>query len=65
MGIPIPSEPTQKRAATFSMFTMSDDIVVNRSGKRIMVRGRDGTFEESSTVEANLLFEILKALKKK
>ena len=49
----------------FNVFSVSDDIAFNRIGKKIIAKGRDGTFTESDTVEANLLFEILKALKKK
>ena len=49
----------------FDVFSSSDDIQINRLGKNVMIRGRDGTFTESNTAEANLLFEILKALKKK
>ena len=49
----------------FNVFAYSDEITVNRIGKKINIRGRDGTFQESDTVEANLLFEILKQLKRK
>ena len=42
-----------------------DEINVTRAGKNVMVKGLDGTFEESATVEANLLYEILKELRKK
>jgi len=55
--------PYEKRP--FSMFSISDEITVNRVGKRVTVKGRDGTFSESDSVEANLLFEILKQLKRK
>jgi len=47
------------------MFSVSDEIQVNSIGKKVAVRGRDGPFTESDSVEANLLFEILKVLKKK
>jgi len=49
----------------FNVFTISDEITFNRLGKKIYAKGKDGTYQESDTVEANLLFEILKALKKK
>ena len=48
----------------FDVFAASDDIQINRLGKNVMIRGRDGTFTESNTAEANLLFEILRQLKK-
>ena len=57
--------PEQRWPGPFSMFSVSDEIQVNRIGKKVAVRGRDGTFTESDSVEANLLFEILKVLKKK
>jgi len=49
----------------FDIFTYNDDVQFNRLGKKIFVKGRDGTSGESESVEANLLFEILKALKNK
>lgn len=49
----------------FDVFANSDEVQINRLGKNIMVRTRDGSFTESNTAEANLLFEILKALRKK
>ncbi len=49
----------------FDVFANSDEIQINRLGKNVMIKGRDGTFVESNTAEANLLFEILKALKRK
>ena len=55
--------PYEKRP--FSMFSISDEITVNRVGKRVTVKGRDGTLTDSDSVESNLLFEILKVLKKK
>ena len=54
-----------RRAGPYSMFSVSDEINVNRVGKRVYVKSRDGTSTDSDTVEANLLFEILKVLKKK
>lgn len=50
---------------SFNMFSYSDEITVNRVGKKVCIKGRDGTFQETDSVEANLLYEILKALKKK
>lgn len=54
-----------KRPGAFSVFSVSDEITVNRFGKKVMVKGRDGTFQESDSVESNLLFEILKELRRK
>ena len=44
------------------MFT---EAMVNRKGKTIEVRTRDGQLLESDSIEANLLFEILQQLKKR
>ncbi len=55
----------EEKLRGFSIFTVSDEITVNRLGKNVIVKGRDGSFTESNTVEANLLFEILRVLKKK
>ena len=49
----------------FDVFSNSDEVQINRLGKNVMVKCRDGSFTESNTAEANLLFEILKALKRK
>ena len=57
--------PTPFEKRPFSMFSVSDEITVNRVGKRGTIKGRDGTFTDSDSVESNLLFEILKVLKKK
>ena len=54
-----------ERKTGFNVFSYSDEISVSRLGKKVMVKGRDGTFQETDSVEANLLFEILKVLKKK
>ena len=56
---------TNGNKPSFSVFSVSDDVTVNRLGKKIYAKGKDGTYTESDTVEANLLFEILKALKSK
>ena len=55
----------EKKATGFNVFGFSDDVQINRLGKNVMVRTRDGSFTESNTAEANLLFEILKTLRKK
>ena len=55
----------EKTKTGFNVFSVSDEITFNRLGKKIYAKGKDGTFTDSDTVEANLLFEILKALKKK
>lgn len=54
----------EERKSGFNVFSLSDEIQVSRLGKRVQIKGRDGTFTDSDTVEANLLYEILKALKK-
>ena len=55
----------EKRPRAFDMFTVHDEVQVNRIGKKITVRVlRDGSFVDSDTAEANLLFEILRQLKK-
>ena len=57
--------PEPRKLGPFSMFSVSDEIQVNRIGKRVTIRGRDNQFTDSDSVEANILFEILKVLKKK
>lgn len=49
----------------FNVFKFSDEITVNRFGKKVQIKGRDGTFADSDSVESNLLFEILKELRKR
>lgn len=49
----------------FNVFRVSDEAEFNRLGKSINMRGRDGTNNSSDSVEANLLYEILKVLKRK
>lgn len=48
----------------FTGFGLNDDVMVSRLGKRITIKGRDGTFTDSDSAEANLLYEILKELRK-
>ena len=55
----------EKRTSAYSQFSFSDEISVTRSGKTVWIKGRDGTNTSTDSVEANLLFEILKALKRK
>lgn len=50
---------------SYDIFTAHEEISINRLGKDIIIKGRDGTNASSNSVEANLLFEILKALKRK
>ena len=57
--------PEQRRMTGFNVFSISDEVTFNRIGKKVIVKGRDNTFQETDSVEANLLFEILKALKNK
>lgn len=54
-----------KKIAQFNIFAFSDDVKISRLGKTVSVVGRDGTNVSSETVEANLLYELLKVLKKK
>ena len=54
----------EKKLTGFNIFAVQDEITVSRVGKKVMVKGRDGTFQETDSVEANLLFEILKVLRK-
>ena len=56
----------EKRANGFSVFSVFDEITINRIGKKVIVKNpRTQEFQESDSVESNLLFEILKVLKKK
>ena len=48
----------------FNVFAIHDEVTFSRLGKKVSVKGRDGTFQETDTVEANLLYEILRELKK-
>ena len=50
--------------AGFNVFAVNDDVVYSRFGKHISAKGKDGTFQESDSVEANLLYDILKVLRK-
>ena len=49
----------------FNVFTMHDEVTFSRLGKKVMVKGRDGTFQETDSVEANLLYELLKLARAK
>lgn len=42
-----------------------DEVTFSRMGKIVYVKGNDGVFQESDSVEANLLLEILKELRSK
>lgn len=53
----------QKKA--FNIFAYTDDISISRVGKQVTIKGKDGSFQQSDTVESNLLYEILKQLKRK
>ena len=55
---------TDRRPTGFNIFAADDNVIINRRGKEVIVKGKDNTFVESSTVESNLLLEILKQLKK-
>lgn len=55
----------EERPKAYSIFSVSDEITVNRIGAKVTIKSRDGSFRDSDSVESNLLFEILKVLKKK
>lgn len=59
------SSTETKNLRGFNIFAYADDISVSRLGKKVQIKGRDGTFQDSDSVEANLLYEILKELKRK
>ena len=64
----MPNEPIQDISPQqvrrgFDVFAVQNEVTFNRFGKKVMVKGRDGTFQETDSVEANLLYEILKTLK--
>lgn len=42
-----------------------DTVSISRFGKKVYVRGKDGTFQESDSVEANILYEILELTRAK
>ena len=58
----MPNAPLPKRG--FNIFTYADDVKFSRAGKKVTVRGLDNTSADSDSVEANLLYEILKTLRK-
>lgn len=49
----------------FNVFAMQDEVTFSRIGKRVSLKGRDGTFQDTDSVEANLLLEILRELKRR
>jgi hypothetical protein len=53
----------ERARSGFNVFKVHDDVDFNRVGKSIHMRGRDGTNSSTDSVEANLLYEILKVLK--
>jgi len=54
----------QSNVPKFSMLQYDDLIAYSRYGNKITARTRDGTHSTSDSVEANLLLDILKQLKK-
>jgi len=60
----MPGELNRKLGG-FSQFSYFDQVEYSRLGKKVQVKGKDGTNQESDSVEANLLYDILKVLKKK
>lgn len=49
----------------FDVFAVNDDVSFSRLGTNVSVKGRDGQNKSSDSVEANLLYEILKVMRKK
>lgn len=47
----------------YNVFAVQQDINFNRIGTKVFAKGLDGTNTDSNSVEANLLFEILKELR--
>lgn len=54
----------EKTPDSLDKLDQNNEVDFSRYGKKISVTGIDGTFAESDSVEANLLFEILKQLRK-
>lgn len=54
-----------RKLTGFSIFGFSDEITINRVGKTVHIKGRDGAMQSSDSVESNILFEILKEMRKK
>lgn len=58
--------PQDKRLTGFNIFEYQEQVKISRIGNRVTVSSvKDNSFTDSNSVEANLLYEILKALKKK
>ena len=55
---------TNGTTSGYNVFAPQQKIAVNRVGKKVIVKGLDGTFQETDSVEANLLFEILQEMRK-
>jgi hypothetical protein len=55
----------EKPLTGFNVFGVRDEIQVSRAGTNVGVKTADGSFTQSNSVEANLLYEILKALRSK
>ena len=49
----------------YNLFQVQQEAVYNRVGKTVYVKGLDGTNQQSDSVEANLLLDILRELRKK
>lgn len=56
-------EPNEVRRG-FDVFKIHQDVTFSRLGAKVSVKGNDGTFQEATTVEANLLYDILKELRR-
>lgn len=59
----MPPEPLPRKP--YSMFSQFEHVKITRMGRKVTVRANDGTFQESDSVESNLLYDILNELRKK
>jgi len=55
----------ERKINAYNVFNLYDDVKFSRAGKTVQVIGRDGTNQSTDSVEANLLYEILRELKRK
>lgn len=54
-----------KRTKLFDVFSYAEEVTYSRLGKKVTVKGKDSTWQESDSVESNLLYDILKVLKRR
>ena len=48
----------------YSLFQVNQEVNYNRVGKTVYAKGLDGTNQQSDSIEANLLLDILRELRK-